>query len=84
MNRGGRHFASNDFYFNSVEFSITENPSRRFSYQAFSLSLLKYNNHTAARAREISLANIYYTPDLHSAIDNYHSSLFAVHLKEVA
>lgn len=52
---------------------------------SFSLSLLvEYNNHTAARAREISLANIYYAPDLRSAVDDYHSSLFAVHLKEVA
>lgn len=85
VNQGGRHFASNDFYLNSVEFSITENPSRRFRYQALSLSLfllIKYNNHTAARAREISLANIYYAPDLPSAVDDYHSPLFADRFKE--
>lgn len=44
--------------------------------------LVKYNNHTAARAREISLANIYYAPDLPSAVDDYRSSLFADRFKE--
>lgn len=57
MSRGGRYFASDDFYFNVVEFSITENPLSPISLsqaRALSLSLLaEYNNHTAARAREI-------------------------------